>query len=820
MPRRSWRKAIPRRIFRSRTATAWWCRRGGSAFSSRKDRAIRPARNGGLLNNQAQQDPEPQKIDFRVYIGILFFRWQLIVFCFLWSLLGGIVYINLVPPEYLTRYKVMIYRDPNLEVASTGGPWRSSAAHFYLLQSEKLRKQAARKLIEKWGSSVGSVDKMMLPVSVSSDGRLGGALDVSVRSRYPGFAADFLKVLSKEHEDEWMELQQRAVNSAADMLKKELDRLTEEIKKAEDDLIEYQRLHDIARVEAKGSLESSYLQALMGRRSQLQTETMLLEAQYPALKGASVEVIGAVASLTRETGAIDPLEETPDVQTGMEDKAAAGGRPGGDRKTDKASARENERDAGWRDLRVRLARLQQREKELLDNMKPEHPEVRAVKKDIENVKAQLEIAAEIEMGVLKDRHKALQIQVNAIEVAEYKWQAKNLLASQRRAELKRIAAVVSRFEGNYGTLYARLHDIRVSEELKAEHFKTLEDVATIPQQVWPDPIKIMLMVVTIGLGAGLGLVVLSQMLDNKIQTISDVEGTLGVPFLGGVPFWVHSGLEQTIRPIVTEEHSTGAIEAYRALRTSVLAALGRAREKILIVTSADSKEGKTLTALNMAIMISQMGRKVLLVDMDLRRGRLHRSLGIEREPGITDCLRDSWSLRRIIVPTRFENLSFAPAGATIDNTAELLHSADVAAMYHEIQDDYDYILIDTSPVLRVTDTVILAEKGFGSLLYVARVNKTPKPLIKYSLDLLKNARILGLVMNSIEMHKIGSLYYSYQYPNYAYYSNAYAYGYDYYYYGEQQPGKPPGGAVRRRGGPKSRVGKFAKWVRRTFLPME
>jgi hypothetical protein len=84
-------------------------------------------------------------------------------------------------------------------------------------------------------------------------------------------------------------------------------------------------------------------------------------------------------------------------------------------------------------------------------------------------------------------------------------------------------------------------------------------------------------------------------------------------------------------------------------------------------------------------------------------------------------------------------------------------------------------------VLRVTDTVIIAEKGFGIMLYVARSNKTPKPLIKYSLDLLRNARILGLIMNSIEMHKVSSLYYTYQYPNYAYYSNAYAYGYDYYY---------------------------------------
>ena len=80
--------------------------------------------------------------------------------------------------------------------------------------------------------------------------------------------------------------------------------------------------------------------------------------------------------------------------------------------------------------------------------------------------------------------------------------------------------------------------------------------------------------------------------------------------------------------------------------------------------------------------------------------------------------------------------------------------------------------------------MILASQGIGVVLYIARVNHTPKPLIRYSLGMLQDARVLGLVMNSIEMHKISSLYYTYQYPNYAYYSNAYAYGYNYYYYGD------------------------------------
>jgi tyrosine-protein kinase Etk/Wzc len=327
--------------------------------------------------------------------------------------------------------------------------------------------------------------------------------------------------------------------------------------------------------------------------------------------------------------------------------------------------------------------------------------------------------------------------------------------------------------------------MRIAEELKAEHFRVTEPVKTSGNPVWPDTFKILVTAIVLGLGSGLGLALLAQIFDNRLQTVKDVETDLGVPFLGGVPFWAHSGLERTIRPIVTEEHSAGAVEAYRALRTSILSALNRLNEKIVLVTSADSREGKTLTALNIAIMIAQMGKKVLLVDMDLRRGRLHRSLGLAREPGVSDALVTGRSLREFAVQTKVENLSLIPTGSSVDNASEILQSTSLVSVFLDVQNDYDYILIDTSPILRVTDTVILATQGVGVVLYVARVNRTPKPLIKYSLDMLGEARVLGLVLNSIEMHKISSLYYAYQYPNYAYYSNAYSYGYSYYSYGDE-----------------------------------
>ena len=766
------------------------------------------------MNSTAQPKPLPQKhpqdenkIDFRVYVGIVLFRWQIIAVCFLYCLLAGVLYILLAPKKFQSSCNIMVYKDERLvDTPRYRGRDPMLLAHQYMLTRSKLHQRVIDKLVEEWGERLGGRSRMRVNVTVGYARGITPMLNIIVQAADSDYSRAFLSMIMEEHHVEWQNVQRQSRMAAGTMLEDELAKLAEQIRTAEDDLIEYQRLNDIARVEARGTMESRYLAALMQRRNQLTTELMLLEAQYPALKEAGAAVIRDVGRLTKATGEIAPVEEEP--EGGSERPPPKTAVTGDDSEDDEIK--------GFQSLRVMLAQLEKEERELAENLKADHPRLKEVRDEIEDIRGQLAVSAEVQMQQLQDRHKALTIQLDAIETAEYKWQAKNLMASSRQAEYKRLESVVERFEGHYHMLYSRLHDMRVVEELKADRFVP-EDISTGDTPVWPAPMKILLAALVGGLGAGFGLAFLSQVVDNKVQSIKDVEDILGVTFLGGIPYWAHSGLERAIRPIVTEEHSTGAIEAYRALRTSVISELNKKHEKILVITSADSREGKTLTALNMSIMVAQMGKRVLVIDMDLRRGRLHRSLGLDREPGVTDVLRESGSLKDIIQPARIENLYVAPSGSGIDDSAELLQSSDIVQLLVDVQDDYDYIIIDTSPVLRVTDTVILSTQGIGQVLYVARVNHTPKPMIRYSLDMLKDANILGLVMNSIEMHKISSLYYAYQYPNYAYYSNAYTYGYNYYYYDEKGGGS---GRRHHRGSVGDRIKDAGRWFRKNFLPME
>ena len=754
---------------------------------------------------------EQTQIDIRQYIGILFFRWHIIAVCFLYCLLGGVLYIQFTPPKYSASCRLDISRDPLLTLNRAAEIWISSRKHAQMLQASYTRDDAVKALSQEWGPKVGSHRKLSLKINARLDRASKNRIAVSVVSENPDYGKAFLTTVMKQHEARWERRQRWGMDQSVKMLTREMANIEEMISETEDSIMRFKKLHDLTRGQARGEAESGYVRSLVSQRRSLSTQMMMMEAENEFLKDANASVISQVGKLTRDTVSAS-LAELAAI-TGENDDSTGKA----EAKNEEVSEEEEEWQRGWQSLRYRLVKLQEREKRLAVDLKSDNPTLMAVRREINSIQSQLDVGAEMQRRNLMDRYVSLQITLDAVEAAEFRWTEKYFELIHQQAELNRIQKQLSRYEGNYDTLFNRLHDLRVTETMKAERFSA-SGVSTGSKPTWPDPMKVLLVALAMGLASGFGLALLVQVLDNKIQSIKDVEKDLGIPFLGGVPYWVHSGLETAIRPIVTEEHSTGAIEAYRALSTSVIAGLDKMNEKVVLVTSADSREGKTLTTLNLAIIVARMNKKVLLIDLDLRRGRLHRSLGIDKDPGVSDVLMKKVLVRGAITGTRVEGLDMIATGSGTEETAELLQSSSLREIFDDVLDDYDYVFADTSPVLRVTDTVIMATQQLGAILYVARVNHTPKPLIRYSLDMLKDSRVLGLIMNSIEMHKISSLYYAYQYPNYAYYSNAYAYGYGYYYYGDKADKKKK--QLRRGRGRSDGRGGVGKWLRRTFLPVE
>jgi capsular exopolysaccharide synthesis family protein len=744
---------------------------------------------------------EQKKIDPRIYLGILVFRWKLIVICFLYCLLGGVLYLEFSPKQYHSVTRLSIYRDPSTRIESQMHHWSQNQSHVNLLRSESFKARIVERLAPTWLPRLGGNVKELWPnytVGMESGDAL--VMTLSIRNSHPAYARAFLREVNRDFQIQREVVKQDSFGSAERVLQEELSRLREQIRSAEDDVIEYQRVNEMEYVQARGSFELGYLNDLVNRSQRLNTEKWMLEQQYPALKGESPEIIRDVMLLTQETGTLAP-SGTALGSGGTNEAAAPGAKP------------LNDWSGAFQEKRFRLARLQRERAELASHMQPDNPKMRSLDEEIAAIRRDMDLQSEIEHARLKQRAAALGMQISALDEAQRRWKNSYLLASRKGADLRHLSMVVARLEAMYSQLYGRLNDLRIEKEIKGEHLAVVVPVRTNPQPVWPDPWKILITVLVAGIGSGLALAMMAYFFDDKVQSISDVESIVGVPFLGGIPYWVHSDLTTRIRPIVSEQHRSGAAEAYRALRTNVLSAVEKAGKKVILITSADSKEGKTLTTLNLAIMMAKTGKRVLLIDMDLRRGVLHKSLECERTPGVIDILRDRRPVSEAVCATPHESLWFVPAGTVEKNTSELLHAADLEALLADVVDKFDFIVMDSAPVLRVTDTVILANCPLVCVIYVAHANKTSKPVIKYSLDMLGDVHVIGLIVNSIEMHRISSLYYAYQYPNYAYYSYAYKYGYNYDLYDEHGRHPVDGrlGKIRRA---------WKRWMGGGVLPSE
>jgi tyrosine-protein kinase Etk/Wzc len=195
--------------------------------------------------------------------------------------------------------------------------------------------------------------------------------------------------------------------------------------------------------------------------------------------------------------------------------------------------------------------------------------------------------------------------------------------------------------------------------------------------------------------------------------------------------------------------------------------------KSILITSSGPKEGKSTTAANLAIALAQAGNKVVLIDGDLRRPVVHSIFGMDKEDGLTNHFMGTLSYKKLARKTIIDNLSIITSGVLPPNPSELLASEKMQELLSQLQDDYDIILVDSPPIIAVTDAAILSTKVDGTILVVSS-GQTNRDAIQRARDLLENvdARILGVLLNGVDLQGMYGSYYYYYY--YHYYYNYYS----------------------------------------------
>ena len=229
-------------------------------------------------------------------------------------------------------------------------------------------------------------------------------------------------------------------------------------------------------------------------------------------------------------------------------------------------------------------------------------------------------------------------------------------------------------------------------------------------------------------------------------------------------------------------------EAYKTLRTNVSFALGGEEGcKVIVVTSSLQGEGKSITAVNLAMSYAMTDRKVLVIDCDLRRPKLARLMQLNAKSGLSDLLIHSKQKPEAIIPTGIENLDMILSGKIPPNPSELLGSSRMKDLLDELKESYDYIFLDSPPVNMVTDAVVLAPESDG-ILFLVRANQSERGALLHAVEQLEYAKIkiLGFVLNGVDLEKTHYGYKKYRYGRYLRYGK---YGYGRYGYGKYGYGR-------------------------------
>lgn len=291
---------------------------------------------------------------------------------------------------------------------------------------------------------------------------------------------------------------------------------------------------------------------------------------------------------------------------------------------------------------------------------------------------------------------------------------------------------------------------------------SIVDAASRPTSpVSPQPMRNLALAAVLGLLLGLGLAVLREMLDTSIKSADDIESATDAPLMAGFNY----DAVAVSRPLITglDSHAP-RLEAFRVLRTNMQFVDVDKDSKVFAVSSSVPGEGKTTTATNLAITLAQAGQRVLMVDGDMRRPQVARTFGLESIVGLTTVLIGSIDLEDAIQDGPVDTLSVLTSGAIPPNPSELLQSQSMRDLLERAKKEYDVIVIDTPPLLPVTDAALIAAQADGALV-VVRHGSTTRDQLRHSIERLEavDARALGVVLNMMPSRRGGRDTYGYGY---------------------------------------------------------
>jgi capsular exopolysaccharide synthesis family protein len=412
---------------------------------------------------------------------------------------------------------------------------------------------------------------------------------------------------------------------------------------------------------------------------------------------------------------------------------------------------------------------------------PEHPRLKALMEQMDVVTKAYQKQINETLTTFEKGYQEIIDNEKALHSLMERQKNEAIELSKIEVEYRPLMRAAQQNEKMYGLISTRQKEIDITGPMRTNNVRVLERAIVPVAPIRPKPIQNLTLGLLLGLGTGIALAFAIEALDNTLKTQADVEQFLGVPVLGLVPVIgaaaapaevLAEDLRQRDLGVFLDPKSVAA-ECCRSIRTNILFMSPDRPIRTMVITSPSPQEGKTTTAINLGVTMAEAGGRVLLVDTDMRRPRLHRSFGVGNQFGISTVIVGKATLDEAIKHTDVPNLDVLTCGPVPPNPSELLHTDRFGAVLADCAKRYDRVILDSPPTSAVTDPAVLGNLVDGVVLIIKAGETTRDSAIHARRQLASaKARVVGVIVNAIDFSNPA---YGYEY----YYRNYYRYGYTY-----------------------------------------
>jgi len=635
------------------------------------------------------------------------------------SLAVVLVYLAFAPPTYLSVARV--WETEKLQVPG-GAAFTGDLANYYGTQIELLRSSTMRQLaLTRLQSSrtntipLGDDNKPMNVKLQVAQTPKSTVFAIQAACSNPEFAQAFLNALTVEYVEYKKNIRKLVSGDTLASISDQVLRLEKDLKADQDALIAFQRTNNLTILQQEGTIAGGYLARLKTQLSDLKLESQVMRASV-------LEQTWDASGKTNESVLLADLLRNPNMT---------------------APASPDHQSA------LREVELLKIEREKLSRfLRPKHPKIVKLDAAVDRAQKLVDIFHNQSREQLAAASDTLKMRIEGVESAIKEWEPKAVAANALIAEAERLKANINRSQVLYDRLVGLLQNVDISRNIDQETLAIL-DPASSAVRSYRIEMLVLGLAAGLGLVIGLGIVLLMDLGDDRFTSSREVSEKFAGTILGQIPEVVPTTRDGSLALLEHADARHAFAESYRNLRSALaFLRVEGDRPRVVLITSCLPEEGKSTVAVNLARSLAFGGSRVLLVDGDLRKGRLHEMLDLSPAPGLAELLQSPADPDRVFQTNCLPNLVFISRGDATGNPADAFFGPQLGEVLALWRQGFDYVLIDSSPVFAADDATTLAPKVDGTL-FVVRSRSSRASEVRQALELLgqRQAKVLGLVYN-------------------------------------------------------------------------